>query len=145
MVGGFCWCLLLLFVPETFWDRTPRPKNHQPRSRSASRMSFFRNKKDPRAAEPTEGTDIVGEGLVSPVRPDATRRPSSIYRPTHGFRVEFAEDEPQHVDIKSNEPSDVDNAQLSPAAGTDASPPAAHIETQHSSGNIYVQLRELFN
>jgi len=33
MVVGFCWFLLFFFVPETFWDRTPRPK-----SRSVSRL-----------------------------------------------------------------------------------------------------------
>lgn len=26
MIGGFCLMLLFLFVPETFWDRAPRPK-----------------------------------------------------------------------------------------------------------------------
>ena len=28
MFGGFSGVLLFLFVPETFWDRTPRPKSH---------------------------------------------------------------------------------------------------------------------
>ena len=27
MVVGFCFVLVFFFVPETFWDRTPRPKN----------------------------------------------------------------------------------------------------------------------
>ncbi|KIW48829.1 uncharacterized protein PV06_01391 [Exophiala oligosperma] len=30
MVVGFCFCLLFFFVPETFWDRTPRPKSRRP-------------------------------------------------------------------------------------------------------------------
>lgn len=34
MIGGFCWILLFFFVPETFWDRTPRPKRARSRSRS---------------------------------------------------------------------------------------------------------------
>lgn len=37
MIGGFCWILLFFFVPETFWDRTPRPKRARSRSRSRSR------------------------------------------------------------------------------------------------------------
>jgi len=30
LIGGFCLSLLFLFVPETFWDRTPRPKSRRP-------------------------------------------------------------------------------------------------------------------
>src|SRR5690348_3344299 len=30
MVVGFGFALLFLFVPETFWDRTPRPKSRRP-------------------------------------------------------------------------------------------------------------------
>ncbi|KAI9819250.1 MAG: hypothetical protein M1827_007406 [Pycnora praestabilis] len=30
MIVGFCFVLLFLFVPETFWDRTPRPKSRRP-------------------------------------------------------------------------------------------------------------------
>jgi len=30
IIVGFGWCLLFLFVPETFWDRTPRPKSRRP-------------------------------------------------------------------------------------------------------------------
>lgn len=29
MVVGFCGCLLFLFVPESFWDRTPIPKSRK--------------------------------------------------------------------------------------------------------------------
>ncbi|KAI9645255.1 hypothetical protein NHQ30_005990 [Ciborinia camelliae] len=37
MIAGFCWILLFFFVPETFWDRTPRPK--RARSKNQSRKS----------------------------------------------------------------------------------------------------------
>ena len=43
MVVGFCFCLLFLFVPETFWDRTPRPrKQHHNRNPSPARHRPFR-------------------------------------------------------------------------------------------------------
>jgi MFS family permease len=41
IVVGFCGVMLFLFVPETFWDRTPRPKSHR-RSRSRSRSPSTR-------------------------------------------------------------------------------------------------------
>lgn len=39
-VVGFCGILLFLFVPETFWDRTPIPKSRRP-SKKPSRPSLF--------------------------------------------------------------------------------------------------------
>ena len=40
MVVGFCAILLFFFVPETFWDRTPRPKSRRPTAhRSISGIS----------------------------------------------------------------------------------------------------------
>ncbi|PSK42461.1 hypothetical protein B9Z65_4375 [Elsinoe australis] len=43
IVVGFCLGLLFLFVPETFWDRTPRPHKHHkmPNKKSLSRMGSF--------------------------------------------------------------------------------------------------------
>lgn len=136
MIGGFCWCLLFLFVPETFWDRTPRPKS-QTRSRSASRMSIFKHRKDSHApvskhgtAKPADGTsDVVDANLASPTRPSIARISSSFHRPTHGLHVGFAQDEPQ-----PNDDENADNAHLSPEAVALASPAAAHfVDTQHLS------------
>ncbi|KIW19533.1 hypothetical protein PV08_00105 [Exophiala spinifera] len=42
MVVGFCFCLLFLFVPETFWDRTPRAKSRRP-THQRSLSSIFRH------------------------------------------------------------------------------------------------------
>ncbi|ORY67724.1 MFS general substrate transporter [Pseudomassariella vexata] len=40
MLVGFCGILLFLFVPETFWDRSPVPRSRQP----SRRPSLFRRK-----------------------------------------------------------------------------------------------------
>lgn len=40
MVVGFCGGLLFLFVPESFWDRTPVPKSRR-QSKNGSRFSLF--------------------------------------------------------------------------------------------------------
>lgn len=39
MVVGFCGCLLFLFVPESFWDRTPIPKSRKS-SKMGSRLTL---------------------------------------------------------------------------------------------------------
>lgn len=36
IIVGFCFFLIFLFVPETFWDRTPRPRERHSRARSKS-------------------------------------------------------------------------------------------------------------
>ncbi|KAJ9499861.1 hypothetical protein H2202_004851 [Exophiala xenobiotica] len=42
MVVGLCLCLLFFFVPETFWDRTPRAKSRRP-THQRSLSSIFRH------------------------------------------------------------------------------------------------------
>ena len=153
MVGGFCLCLLFLFVPETFWDRTPRPKK-QIRSRSVSRMSLFKHRKESHAphpvsrhgeSNPAEGAGGDAEGnLASPSRPSIARSPSSYHRPNHGLHVGFAQDESDPNEARSNEPENGDDSHLSPGAGVLASPAAVHLaDTQHLSGKTYVPLKEL--
>ncbi|MCJ1473471.1 hypothetical protein MMC13_002122 [Lambiella insularis] len=41
IVAGFSFALIFLFVPETFWDRTPRPHVHHKRPTLASIGTFF--------------------------------------------------------------------------------------------------------
>ncbi|KAJ3572898.1 hypothetical protein NPX13_g4893 [Xylaria arbuscula] len=55
IVVGFCGILLFLFVPETFWDRTPIPKATRRVSKRPSfgkRPSFFSRKSSARQAVP---------------------------------------------------------------------------------------------
>jgi hypothetical protein len=141
MIGGFCWCLLFLFVPETFWDRTPRPKA-QMRSHSASRISIFRHRKDSHTpaskhdiAKPTDGNSDIGDvNLSFPTRPSIVRSPSSFHRPTHGLHVGFARDESQ-----PNKAENICDSNPSPRDVAPASPAAAHLaDSQHLSGNNYL-------
>ncbi len=76
IVGGFCTVLLFLFVPETFWDRTPRPHHIRKRQRqdlNRSQFSFGRS---------TPATERArrGEGIV---QEDAEPRDFSLAPPTH--------------------------------------------------------------
>jgi hypothetical protein len=44
MVVGFCGSLLFLFVPESFWDRSPIPKTHLPSKSSGLFSRYMSNK-----------------------------------------------------------------------------------------------------
>ena len=75
MVVGFGFCLLFLFVPETFWDRTPRPHRHTQGLHRFPSLSMFRTNSiipsptalrrpsrvatDPEKTEPREGAAAV--------------------------------------------------------------------------------------
>ena len=41
MEVGFCFFLMFLFVPETFWDRTPRPRSKSRRTALANISKIF--------------------------------------------------------------------------------------------------------
>lgn len=57
MVVGFCFVLMFLFVPETFWDRTPRPHSKSLRTSLASLSRIFHhNAQDEKGGLPT-GSD----------------------------------------------------------------------------------------
>ena len=60
MVVGFCFALMFLFVPETFWDRTPRPhlKSKRPGLSSLSRI-FSHNQNEEKSPLPTGGDGSV--------------------------------------------------------------------------------------
>jgi len=99
MVGGFCWILVFLFVPETFWDRTPRPKSRGA-SKNTSRLSlgFFRHSRRPSRthvppkiglATQADGVDDVNQEKT-PESPgnDIVARPSQTHR--RSLHVGFA-------------------------------------------------------
>ncbi|POR38956.1 Uncharacterized protein TPAR_00842 [Tolypocladium paradoxum] len=72
MVVGLAAVLLLLFVPETFWDRTPTRK-------PSRRPSFLRRLSShlhvPRAATPASG----GDDSEKPASPGAAARPKDLH------------------------------------------------------------------
>jgi hypothetical protein len=127
MVGGFCWCLLFLFVPETFWDRTPRPKSRAA-SRNPSMVSYFRKKMETHASHALskdaahqvgENDESIQEKLVSPAG-ESIKRPPLAHRATSGLHVGFASDEPRLDKIISDNHEN-DDTHLSPGAKSPAS------------------------
>ncbi|KAL9004084.1 MAG: hypothetical protein Q9188_003094 [Gyalolechia gomerana] len=58
IVVGFCFFLMFFFVPETFWDRTPRPHEKSQHSTFKSISGFFRH---PHHEEKSRRS-LIGEG-----------------------------------------------------------------------------------
>jgi hypothetical protein len=120
MVGGFCWILLFLFVPETFWDRTPRPKSRNTSksiskltSKSGSKLSLFRHRKPshPQAAPATdlekninnpqdEENERIGN---APLSADLSE-PSPAHPPTRSAHVAFAPEDAEVNEVDAEVP-----------------------------------------
>lgn len=67
MVVGFCFVLMFLFVPETFWDRTPRPHTKSKKTTFASLSAIFHHSTNER-----NGTAPAGEDGAVDLRKLAT-------------------------------------------------------------------------
>ena len=65
MVVGFCFVLMFLFVPETFWDRTPRPHVKNRRSGLANLSRLLHPTSN---AQDVKGSQITGGDGVSDMR-----------------------------------------------------------------------------
>ncbi|KAK4466733.1 major facilitator superfamily domain-containing protein [Cladorrhinum samala] len=99
MVVGFCGILLLLFVPETFWDRAPRPRKKKVKSRPAS---LFRGLSGPisrAASRPASRGGDASQPVTPGVHPvngfDLT--PPAVAAARH-VRVGFADAEPESAE-----------------------------------------------
>jgi len=57
MVVGFCFVLMFLFVPETFWDRTPRPHTKSKKTTFASLSAIFNHPTHERNGAAPAGED----------------------------------------------------------------------------------------
>ena len=146
MVGGFCWVLLFLFVPETFWDRTPRPRARHA-SKNNSMLSVFRNRVashvshhlHPQSKTPLLSHQVDGSGSAPLEKTTATqsvtgpalRRPSQVHRHPRSLRVEFA---PEDHDSKEKLDNDgTYDGNVSPPNG-ESQPVAALRMTAASPG-----------
>ncbi|PQE24297.1 major facilitator superfamily transporter protein [Rutstroemia sp. NJR-2017a BVV2] len=95
MVAGFCLVLLYFFVPETFWDRTPRPKTPRPgNSRKGSAFSamfhhFRHSSSKVDVANQLDGIEAK-DGPADQRQPQT--RPTSA-APTRSLHVGFVPDD----------------------------------------------------
>lgn len=102
MVIGFCFALIFLFVPETFWDRTPRPhERSRKRSKSPGVHHAFHLPSLP-GHHHHKGTDTPVEGAghaTGASTPQPPLSPSGQPKRHKANRVGFVDepvDEPDH-------------------------------------------------
>jgi hypothetical protein len=125
-VIGFCGVLLFLFVPETFWDRTPVPRSRKP-SRNHSRPSLFFLRRFSSHAPHTAETADKLDGCVEEKSQNESRptRPALAHQSaSRSLRVGFI---PGDHETAPKEPSNDDpNGFLehpsSPLSNTNISP-----------------------
>ncbi|KAF2000761.1 MFS general substrate transporter [Amniculicola lignicola CBS 123094] len=80
MVAAFCFGLIFFCVPETFWDRTPRPRGtlqRRPRSPSPARRHRFHLPSIRGQAKKTQ-VKPGDEDIVAPLGPSATAAPRRV-------------------------------------------------------------------
>ncbi|KAG0650067.1 putative MFS-type transporter [Hyphodiscus hymeniophilus] len=150
IVGGFCWVLLFLFVPETFWDRTPRPKSRAT-SMDNSRLSLFRQRMastishyvHPSVNNPSVPQQVDGSG-DSPLRKTSTdhpaaepalRHPSRVHR-HRSLHVGFAPDD--HDENEKTEALQSLDGHVSPQNG-----PIEPVTTAGTTGLAYHKFQGL--
>lgn len=114
IVIGFAFCLLFTFVPETFWDRTPRPHRHtHGLHRFPSRLSIFRTNsiQSPTATRRPQQANIENEKVKGNHAEDTPVSPSAI-RHAH-FQADDGQSEKTLGDDDHVSGRKVDNGLLS--------------------------------
>ena len=64
MVVGFCFFLMFLFVPETFWDRTPRPRSKSRRTALADISKIFSHDSHHEPHDEKQAVHTGGDGSL---------------------------------------------------------------------------------
>lgn len=111
IVGGFFF-LLFFLVPETFWDRTPRPRTRRSHKRPGAHRTMsdlvshgFHRGRPPHVQLPDESTE-----------PKENREDHRPTRKNKNAHVGFAEDEPDNEKQHLDDGATFDTSQQTPAA-----------------------------
>jgi hypothetical protein len=116
MIVGFCGVLLFFFLPESFWDRTPRPRSRKSskNSKNVSRVSLFSSRKHSQAVPNKEAPRQVEENTDDGVSRKPTIKnpptlslpqqlspgPTSAQHSIRSLHVEFAGDNAETKDVE---------------------------------------------
>ncbi|EMC98142.1 hypothetical protein BAUCODRAFT_66354 [Baudoinia panamericana UAMH 10762] len=151
IVVGFGLCLLFFFVPETFWDRTPRPSKHLKRKHSVPsgpnllRAASWTLSPDARRnGAPVEAEDVVDGGMPAAEKRRLERR--AHFQPEDGSEAEKSNELHAHTDgadAEQDEKEDFTKVD-SPSAPQQTSAKSADNTTASPDpvGRDYFNLRE---
>jgi len=96
MVVGLLGVLLFFFLPESFWDRTPRPRSRKS-SKNHSRVSVIlgssRNHSQTRlkgSPQQVDGVEDEPKRKPSTKKPSPPTQPSATHQPPRNLHVGFA-------------------------------------------------------
>ena len=110
MVVGLCFILVFLFVPETFWDRTPRPHSKGKRHPLSSISKIFHHGEHEKKSAVELGVDDKLDTKELAIGDRGTIAHRRREKPAH--HVGFAEDpalDPQNVQEKGDRDNDLEN------------------------------------
>ncbi|KAF6822051.1 major facilitator superfamily transporter [Colletotrichum plurivorum] len=135
MVVGLCGVLLFLFVPETFWDRSPVPKSRKP-----SRRPSFRHRHSSRHEVPQVAPASAGDADAVSHTPQS---PAGASHPHKDLHVGFAAEATPTANVDPEKPSDTETtpartsgASSTPASGSDYFSKAPALESEKLPGNL---------
>ncbi|KAL8748934.1 MAG: hypothetical protein Q9184_007016 [Pyrenodesmia sp. 2 TL-2023] len=108
IVVGFCFFLVFFFVPETFWDRTPRPHEKNHKSTFEAISGFFTQPHEKKSKRSVGDLNNVNQNPVdhaNSVALDDTAAPTIAERrkQRHAHHVGFANDVEKHGSVAREE------------------------------------------
>ena len=136
IIGGFCLVLLFLFVPETFWDRTPRPKSRRPTPGQRSISNLLR---PPASSKTKEESRRPSFNAEEDIRTPRQKKLHDLEAHAH-FRdvsLDGSRDRKMHLDLPSNGLAHFQAAQVAPSGNA---PPTPFLHTLNSP--FYLSLEE---
>jgi hypothetical protein len=121
MIAGFCLVVLFFFVPETFWDRTARPKSR----RSTAAQHGIPNLLNPLASSKSKEISRtpflnMGEGTKTPRQ--KTLHDLNAHAHFADVSLDSSEDGKMHLDIPTNDPPHSEAARVAPTGNATKTP-----------------------
>ncbi|KAI1343305.1 MFS general substrate transporter [Xylariaceae sp. FL0016] len=137
IVVGVCGLLLYLFVPETFWDRSPIPRSrkHPKRPSFSKRPSFFSRRSSARVAVPTVSSHPNQDtsATAEPTATSATEAHDFVVRPEETSPTTHHRHKNMHVgfatDVDEDRNTEAEHAHEPPVSASGE--PAAVTNSDH--------------
>ncbi|KAK3049068.1 hypothetical protein LTR09_009722 [Extremus antarcticus] len=137
MIIGFCLLLLFFFVPETFWDRTPRPHKHQ--IHKFPSLSLFRSGSivhSPTLRRPSRVA--AGDEKVDEVHPEAELATQSRMAKRHAHFQSESDDTDSTQEKQGSDAGDSEGA-IRLTSGDDRTEPLSS-STAPAEGSLHLTI-----